>query len=111
MKKILALPILAFLLSCNSGTQYVNCTETSFNFNKDAMNEVVEVKKTKGNYTINSGTETNIIGFENETILKEDLGYSVTNKMNGDTLVIQHFPTENTPSNVLKYGTEYKFYN
>jgi len=111
MKKILALPLLAFLLSCNSGTQYTNCTETTFNFNKEAANKVVGIETTKGNYTVETANGVTINGLKEALILDENNGYSVINKMSGDTLIIQHFPTENTPSEVLKFGSEYKFYN
>lgn len=111
MKKLLILPLMAFFLSCNSESKYTNCIETTFNLNKEAINKVVEIDTTKGNYTIEITNEIKINGFDKETILKEENGYSVTNKISGDTLTIQHLPTENTPSNVLKYGSEYKFYN
>ena len=111
MKKILALSITTLLLSCNSGTQYTNCTETTFNFDKEAAKRVVETNTTKGTYTIETANEVTINGLKEALVLDENNGYSVINKMSGDTLIIQHFPTENTPSNVLKFGSEYKFYN
>lgn len=111
MKKILILPIVAFFLSCNSEPKYANCIETTFNLNKEAANKVVGIETTKGNYTIEIANEIKINGFDEETILKEENGYSVTNEMSGDTLIIRYLPTENTPSDVLKFGSEYKFYN
>lgn len=111
MKKILVLPILALLLSCNSETQYTNCAQTTFNFNKEATSKWVETEKTKGTYLIEMAKDVKIMGLKEDLILDENNGYLVTNKMSGDTLIIQHFPTENTPSEVLKFGTEYKFYN
>lgn len=111
MKKILILPIVAFFLSCNSEPKYANCIETTFNFNKEAASKVVQIDTTKGNYTIEIANEIKINGLKEELILDQNNGYSVTNEMSGDTLIIKHLPTENTPSNVLKFGSEYKFYN
>lgn len=111
MKKILILPIVAFFLSCNSEPKYANCIETTFNLNKEAANKVVGIDITKGNYTIEIANEIKINGLKEALILDQNNGYSVTNEMSGDTLIIKHLPTENTPSNVLKFGSEYKFYN
>lgn len=111
MKKLLILPLMAFFLSCNSEPKYTNCIETTFNLNKEAINKVVEIDTTKGNYTIEIANEIKINGFDEQIILNDEGSYQATNKMSGDTLIIQHLPTENTPSNVLKYGSEYKFYN
>jgi hypothetical protein len=111
MKKNLILPIVAFFLSCNSEPKYTNCIETTFNLNQESVNKVVQSDTTKGNYTIEIANEIKINGFDKGILLNDQSGYSVTNKMSGDTLIIQHLPSKNTPSNVLKFGSEYKFYN
>ena len=111
MRKTLILPVIAFFLSCNKATEYTNCTKTTFNLNQEAISKVIEIDTTKGNYTIEIAKEIKINGFEKEIILNDEGGYLPTSKMSGDTLIIRHLPTENTPSDVLKYGSEYKFYN
>lgn len=112
MKKIL-LAISALFLSCNSKPAFTKCIETTYNLNKEAKNRIVGSETKEGNYTIEV-TEATIKITDNtgkETVLNNDNGYSLTNKKSGDTLVIENLPTENTPSEILKFGVEYKFYN
>ncbi|WP_268848126.1 hypothetical protein [Flavobacterium aestivum] len=114
MKKILAISVTTLFLSCNnSGKTYTKCIETSYNLNKEAIDKVISVNKTDGGFTVEIVNNTIKIVDKNgkETLLNDDNGYSVANKMIGDTLVIESLPTEATPSNILKYGNEYKFYN
>lgn len=114
MKKILFIAAKALFLSCNdSKTTYTKCTETTYNFHKEAANKVIESENTEGSFTVEISNEIIKITDNKgkETLLKKDDGYSLINKNNGDTLVIENFPTENTPLEVLSYGTEYKFYN
>lgn len=114
MKKILFVAASALLLSCNnSKPTYTKCIETSYNLNKEAIDKVIGINKTEGGFTVEI-TKNIIKIIDNkgkETLLNDNNGYSVTNKMIGDTLVIQNLPTESTPLNILKYGNEYKFYN
>ena len=111
MKRILPLSIIAFLYSCNTESSYTKCIETTFNFNDEAKNKVVSVDTPEGNFTIKTASEISIIGFDKDVVLDTKNGYLPKQETKGDTLIIQYFPTEYTPSNVLKFGTEYKFYN
>lgn len=113
MKKIiLTVALFTTLFSCNdSKPTYTNCIETSYNFNKEANNRVLSIDTLKGNFAVEIANDIKITGFSKELILNTENEYSLTNKKSGDTLIIQNLPTENTPSNVLKFGTEYKFYN
>lgn len=133
MKKTLILPIVAFFLSCNSKPTYTKMVETTYNFNKMAGNAILKTDTIKsdfieadkngstfiyddnGDYIINVSANPNKIEIvESETKGSkwlEERGFKITNEKIGDTLVIRYFPTKNTPSNILKFGTEYKFYN
>jgi hypothetical protein len=110
MKKILTLSIMACFLSCDTESSYTKCIETTFNFNDEAKNKVVSVDTIEGNFTIKTASEVSIIGFDKEVVLDAKNGYLPKQERKGDTLIIQYFPTEYTPSNVLKFGTQYKFY-
>lgn len=114
MKKILFLAASALFLSCNnSKPSYTKCIETTYNFNKEAKNRLIGSDNTEGIFAVeiieNTIKITNTTG--KETVLNSDNGYSLTNKKSGDTLVIEHLPTEATPAETLKFGTTYKFYN
>jgi hypothetical protein len=115
MKKISLLVALALFLSCNESKPiYSKCIEIGYNFNKEAANEIMSVDTLNGTFNVEISSELVKITDQNgkENVLKNnDTGFLVTNKMVGDTLVIQYFPTAKTPSNVLKFGSEYKFYN
>jgi hypothetical protein len=133
MKKILGLSITALLLSCSSSPTYTKMVELSYNFNRNAANLIMESDTLKGDFTqvrdgkklfVNdsngqfflklSNNPNSIELIDNEgkgSKLEENRGFKITNKMVGDTLVIQYFPTESTPSSILKFGTEYKIYN
>ena len=114
MKKLLFITLSALFLSCtNSKPTYTKCIETTYNFHKEAANKVIGNENTEGSFTVEISNETiKIIDNKGkETLLKKDDGYSLINKKIGDTLIIENFPTENTPLEVLSYGTEYKFYN
>jgi PDZ domain-containing secreted protein len=114
MRKTIILAAVIMFISCNnSANTYTKCIETSYNLNKETIDKVISINKTDGGFTVEILNNTIKIVDKNgkETLLNDDNGYSVTNKMIGDTLVIGYLPTENTPSNVLKYGSEYKFYN
>lgn len=113
MKKIALLSFLASILSCNSNQpSYKKCTETTFNFNNQASSKVVSSDNKEGSFIVeqseNKITITDNLG--KETVLTNDNGYSLTNEKVGDTLIIKYFPTDTTPSEILKFGTEYKFY-
>lgn len=114
MKKIALFSVLASILSCNSNQpSYKKCTETTFNFNKEASSQIVSSDNKDGEFVVNQ-SENKITIIDNlgkETVLTNDNGYSLTNEKVGDTLTIKYFPTDETPSEVLKFGTEYKFYN
>ncbi len=105
---------MALFLSCsNSEPTYTNCIQSTFNFNNEAANRLLESDKKEGRFTIE--LSSNLVKITDEKgnikVLNTDKGYTVTNKKSGDTLVVEHLPTENTPSEILKFGSEYKFYN
>lgn len=131
MKKVLALPLMALLLSCSSKPNYTKMVETTYNFNNMAASLIMESDTIVGSY-IEADKDGATFIYENNSdfILKastnsieimeskekgnkliEDRGFEITNKKVGDTLIIQYFPTESTPASVLKFGTEYKFFN
>lgn len=114
MKKTLFISTMALLLSCsNSETKYTKCVETSFNFNKQSANKIVGTEKKEGSFKIELGNDLiKIIDEKGESReFNTNNGYSLTHKKSGDTLIIQNLPTESTPSEILKFGFEYKFYN
>lgn len=114
MKKILFLSTLASFLSCNNTKPtFLNCSETTYNYNKEAADRIIGTDIKKGSFSVEvSDTFVKIIDQNGkENVLKNDNGYSLTNKKVGDTLVIEHLPTEQTPEEILKFGTTYKFYN
>lgn len=114
MKKVLFIAVSAMFLSCNeSKPTYINCIETTYNLNKEAKEKVVGIDKTKGSFKveITEGIIKITDDKSKETVLNNDNAYSLTNKKSGDTLIIEHIPTENTPAEILKFGSEYKFYN
>lgn len=132
MKKILTLSLTTLLLSCSSNTDYTKMVELTYNFNNKAANLIMESDTLKGDFTqVKDSEKLSIIDSNGEFFLKlsdnpnsiemidkegegrkweENRGFKITNKMVGDTLIIQYFPTESTPSSILKFGTEYKFY-
>lgn len=130
MKKTLALPILALLASCTTQPNYTKMVVKSYNFNKYAANLVMSSDTTSGSYIeadkdgtvfvyddntdfILNASDTTIEIAESKTKGNkwvEERGFEVTHKKKGDTLIIQYFPTDKTPDNVLKFGSEYKFY-
>lgn len=114
MKKILFVPALALLLSCNNGkTTYTKCEQTTYNFNKEAANQLISAENKEGSFTVEvTGNSIKIIdNTGKEKVLKNDNGYSLINKKSGDTLIIENLPTQETPDNILKFGATYKFYN
>lgn len=134
MKKILILPMMAFFLSCNNTKPtYTRMIETSYNFNESAANlimetdtfsgEYSEIKKDGNTFIYENNTDFMINVSQDNTLLEVvesttkgnkfllQNGFEITNKKAGDTLIIQYFPTENTPSSVLKFGIEFKLYN
>lgn len=133
MKKILALSITALLSSCSSNPDYTKMVELTYNFNNKAANLIMESDTLKDDFTqVKDGDKLYVDASNGQFFLKlsnnpntiemldnegsgskleENRGFKITNKMVGDTLVIQYFPTESTPSSILKFGTEYKFYN
>ncbi|OWP76856.1 hypothetical protein [Flavobacterium oreochromis] len=114
MKKLLFIVASALFSSCkDSKPTYTKCVETTYNFNKEATNKVVGTDTKEGGFTVEISAESIKItdNTGKETVLNSDNGYSLTNKKSGDTLVIENLPTDNTPSEVLKFGTTYKFYN
>jgi hypothetical protein len=110
MKKILTLAIVTCFLSCDKEISYNKCIETTFNFNDETKNKVTSVDTVEGNFIIKTASEISIIGFDKKVVLNTKNGYLPSQEIKGDTLIIKYFPTEYTPSNVLKFGTEYKFY-
>lgn len=104
----------------------------SYNFNNEASSKIISIdtisgcysitkdnntadlKDSKNNFKILIKTNPNIFeitdGDKNRTC-KEERGYKLGNTMSGDTLILRHVPTSSTPDNILKFGTEYKFYN
>lgn len=114
MKKIALFSILALILSCNNNkTTYKNCSETTYNLNKEASSTIVGTDNKKGVFIVFTAGNTVKItdNLGKETVLTNNNGYSLKNEKSGDTLIIKNFPTDATPDNVLKFGTEYKFYN
>jgi hypothetical protein len=113
MKKILFIAASALFLSCNDSKPiYTKCIETTYNLNKEAINKIIEVNKKEGHFTVEVNADLIKITDDTgkETVLNNDKGYSLTSKKIGDTLVVENLPTETTPSEVLKYGSQYKFY-
>lgn len=114
MKKLLFIAASALFSSCkDSKPTYTKCIETTYNYNKEAVNKIVGNDTKAGEFTIEITAESIRIidNTGKETVLNSDNGYSLTNQKSGDTLVVENLPTEKTPSEILKFGTTYKFYN
>lgn len=133
MKKKHLLPIMGLIVSCSSKPNYTKMVETTYNFNSSAVNLIIESDTTAGDF-IEVDKDGSIFVFENNSdfILKasknpnqleiveskgngskwvEERGFEITSKKSGDTLIVHFFPTENTPAGIIKFGTEYKFFN
>lgn len=130
MKKILALPILVLFAACNTQPNYTKMVERTYNFNKYAANIVMSSDTTSGSFIEadnNGGTmiyDNNSDFILNASITSLEVatskttgnklvarnGFEITQEKIGDTLILKYFPTDKTPTNVLKFGTEYKFY-
>jgi len=135
MKKLLVLPTLALIVSCSSKPSYTKMVETTYNFNSSAVNLILESDSITSDFVeIVKGDTTFVMDLDGKFIMKllknsvpntiemintqgvgskivEERGFKISNKKVGDTLIIQYFPSKETPLNVLKFGTEYKFYN
>jgi hypothetical protein len=114
MKKLLFIAASALFSSCkHSKHTYTKCIETTYNYNKEAVNKVVGNDIKEGEFTIEINAKSIRItdNTGKETVLNSDKGYLLTSKKSGDTLVVENLPTEKTPSDVLKFGTTYRFYN
>lgn len=133
MKKTLALPLAALLLSCTSKPSYKKMVETTYNFNKLAVNFVMSSDTVKTDY-IEIEKQGKIFIFDNKSdfifkvsknpnqieIVKsngegfkwiEERGFKITHKKARDTLIVHFFPSDSTPASIVKFGTEYKFFN
>ncbi|WP_452219938.1 hypothetical protein [Lacinutrix salivirga] len=135
-KQLFPLLILSLILfSCGNSTekcQYTKMMTVSYNFNKEASSKIIGVDTTSGCYSITKENNTadlkdsknkfriliksnpnvfEITDGEKNRIWNEENGYKLGNAMSGDTLILRYVPTKNTPENILKFGTEYKFYN
>ncbi len=133
MKKTAALALATLLLSCTSKPTYKKMVETTYNFNSSAVNFIMNSDTLKANFIeVEKKGSTFIFDNKSDFIFKvskapnqieivesngegikwvEDRGFKITHKKVGDTLIVHFFPTKNTPASIVKFGTEYKFFN
>lgn len=136
MKKVFLTLVPTFILvACTTQAPetYNTMEYTSYNLNPEAKelilkNEVTNasirlielsnsyvVKDSNSDFRIEldnngqTGRITNTNGEKREW--NGDKGYKIFRKNVADTLVVSYLPTDETPSSVLKFGGEYKFYN
>jgi len=133
MKITAVIAILALLLSCTPKPAYNKMVETTYNFNKSAVSLIISSDTSKAHY-IEVEKKSSIFIFEKNSdfIFKvsknpsqieivdhkgngskwiEERGFKITSRKEGDTLIVEYFPTQSTAASILKFGTEYKFFN
>lgn len=134
MKKLFILAcVLMLLQSCGKteNCQFTKLTKTSYILvdssykvmNSDIVEGCYSITKTFNDSTLNDKRhdfsiyiktlphEFHITDDGSKHIYTKADGFKLGNAMSGDTLILKYFPTDNTPSQTLPYGLEYKFYN